>query len=48
MAAMRPENVAKKHYVVALNIANFIIVVYDVKIYMLIIHTALHCIKFTS
>ena len=31
MAAMRPKHVAKNHYVVALSIVSFIIVVYDVK-----------------
>ena len=37
MAAMRPKYVTKIHLVVALNIVSFIIVVYDIKIYMLIV-----------
>ena len=35
-AALRPKHVTKDHKVVALNIVSFINVVYDVKIYMLI------------
>ena len=37
MAAMRSKHVAKNHSVISLNIVSFITVVYDVKIYMLIV-----------
>jgi hypothetical protein len=43
MATMRPKHVAKNRQVVALNIMSFIIVVYDVKIYMLIFRLVVLC-----